>query len=94
MTAGIKWGGILQVQFTVPVVPQIFHKVFYNCQNYQVAPASSQEAGELVDDNETVTLDRDDIVKVFGVVSLLPVLHAHTNLSALVHQVEIISASP
>ena len=79
MTAGIKWGGVLQVQFTVPVTPQVFHKVFYKCQNYKVAPASSQEAGELVNDNETVTLNRDDIVKVFGVVSLLPV---QTNLTA------------
>ena len=70
------------MQFTVPVTPQVFHKVFYNCQNYKVAPAGSQEAGELVDDNETVTLDRDDIVKVFGVVRLLLVLHAHTHLDA------------
>ena len=82
MTAGIKWGGILQVQFTVPVTPQVFHKVFYKCQNYKVAPASSQEAGELVDDNETVTLDRDDIVKVFGVVSLLSVLHVQSILQS------------
>lgn len=73
MVAGIKWDGILQVQFTVPVTPEIFHKVFYDCKNYQLAPqGSSQEAGELVNDTETVTLDRDDIVKVFGAVSLLP----------------------
>ena len=78
-------GGILQVQFIIPVTPQVFHKVFYNCQSYKVAPPSSQEAGELVDDNETVTLDRDDIVKVFGVVSLLPVLHVRTKIGAHVY---------
>lgn len=78
VTAGIKWDGVLQVQFTVPVAPQVFHKIFYNCQNYKAAPAGNQEAGnqeagELVDDTSTVTLDRDDIVNVFGEVSLMPV---------------------
>ncbi|KAL3141389.1 hypothetical protein ABBQ32_004966 [Trebouxia sp. C0010 RCD-2024] len=69
--AGIKWEGILRVQFTVPVTPQVFHKVVYECKNYQLAPKrDSQEAGELVNDTETVTLDRDDIVKVFGAVRL------------------------
>lgn len=61
------------MQFTVPVAPQVFHKIFYNCQNYKAAPASNQEAGELVDDTSTVTLDREDIVNVFGEVSLMPV---------------------
>lgn len=67
MKSCIKWEGILRVQFTVPVTPQVFHKVFYECKNYQLAPKKdSQEAGELVNDTETVILDRDDIVKVFG----------------------------
>lgn len=73
INAGIKWDGVLQVQFSVPVAPQVFHKIVYVCQNYKAAPASNQEAGELVDDNSTVILDRDDIVKVFGEVSLMPV---------------------
>lgn len=61
------------MQFTVPVTPQVFHKVFYECKNYQLAPKKdSQEAGELVNDTETVILDRDDIVKVFGAVRLMP----------------------
>ena len=80
MVAGIKWGGVLQVQFTVPVTSQIFHKVFYDWINHQVPPASSQEAGELVDDSETVTLDRDAIVKVFRVVCLLAGLCMHTKI--------------
>ena len=72
------------MQFTVPVTPQVFHKVFYECKNYKLAPkGDSQEAGELVNDTETVTLDRDDIVKVFGAVRLLCV--APSSLQRYLH---------
>ena len=46
------------MQFTVPEAPEVFHKVFYECKNYRLAPkGDSHEAGELVNDTEAVTLD-------------------------------------
>ena len=69
---------MLQVQFTISVTPLVFRKTFSGCKTYARAPVSSQEPGELVDDTSSVTMDRDDIVKVFGVVSALSAQHCHS----------------
>ena len=70
--AGIKWGGLLQVHFTVDVECDIFNKVFNGCKR-TCSTADAQEPGELPQprDTVTVTLDRDDLVRVFGAVSML-----------------------
>ena len=70
--AGIKWGGLLQVHFTVCVECDIFNKVFNGCKR-TCSTADTQEPGELPQprDTVTVTLDRDDLVRVFGAVSML-----------------------
>ena len=57
------------MQFELCVEPGVFLKVFDGCK--RAATSSSQEPGELPEpgDTKTVQLDRDDMVRVFGVVS-------------------------
>ena len=71
--AGIRWGGVLQVQFKTPVEPEVFAKVFHGCKTEfsgckREAAACNQEPGELAEqiDTTTVKLDRDDMLRIFG----------------------------
>jgi len=68
--AGIQWGGILEVKFTICVEPGVFNKVFDGCPRLHAAdkqePGEMPEPGELV----VVNLDRDEMLRVFGKVSI------------------------
>lgn len=84
--AGIKWGGALSVEFKTDVEPSVFAKVFDGCKRGRSnRPLYTQEPGELPRrcDTETVYLDRDDMLRIFGKVSMNAVFGNHcSKLSA------------
>ena len=69
--AGIKWGGVLLVEFNTTVEPEVFDKVFDGCIRRWSFKAT-QEPGELLQKGvtETIDLDRDDMLRIFGKVSM------------------------
>ena len=70
-SAGIKWGGILQVEFETNVEPEVFAKAFDGCKRVRPTrkqePNCEQEPGEVPpDDSVTVQLNKEDMLRVFG----------------------------